>query len=174
MKLVIAVLMFVSMAAASDAPSTKWTFERTQNPIDDKVRGVLSLPAESPIGERVPKLIIRCQRADSGRHYAGRDLEVYVVTNMPVHGGDTHKLRVRFDNEKPVEDTWNDSQELGAVFHFTMTPQGQLHFVQKMAAAHKLLFEFTPYLGTPQVAEFDLTGLSLFMPQLYDACNWPK
>jgi hypothetical protein len=37
-----------------------------------------------------------------------------------------------------------------------------------------MLFEFTPYMGTPKVVEFDVAGIDSYLPKKYEACDWPK
>ena len=175
----IRMILVLALALGSPAPA-KWKYELVKDPMNDSSRSVLSLSAEAAIDGKTPELVIRCPHPDTKKdvwgkkHVVGGNAEVYVVTGWPVHGGYAHALRVRLDDQKPITDRWIDAEDLGAVFHDTLTVKGQVQFIQRVAAAHKMLFEFTPYMGTPKVAEFDVTGLDTLLPKMYEVCEWPK
>jgi hypothetical protein len=174
-----AALFFAALLGSISTDGGKWKFQTAQDPMDDKGRAVLSLDAENRIEGKFPALIIRCDATKQSKDGWGRkrtvaNAAVYVVTNTPVDRGDERHLRVRLDDRPAESDTWVDSDSLHAVFHDTATVKGQVQFVKRIAAAKRMLFEFTPFLGTPQVVEFDVAGLDHYMEQMSSFCGWPK
>jgi hypothetical protein len=152
----------------------KWEFREVQDTMDNITRVMLSLNAETQVDGKTPTLVIRCQEHNKEKRIYHPNVDLYVITNTPVHGASAHRLRVRFDDGKPESETWQDSEDLEAVFRVTFTDKGQIRFLQRMAAARAMLFEFTPYLGVRQVMTFDVTGLGPHLERAAQLCAWPK
>jgi hypothetical protein len=175
-------IFLLIFSAASAAVAQQWEFTQERDRMDDKNWTYLRLKAEpSELVDRIPTLMIRCTegkiRNDGwGKKKIYADIpDVYVVTGTPVHGsGYDHTIRIRFDDQKLESDLWTDSENFSAVFHTTATVKGQIRFIERIAAAKKMLFEFTPYMGSRTIAEFNVAGLSDQLPKMSEACGWPQ
>jgi hypothetical protein len=132
-------------------------------------------------GEKRPSLIIRCKE---------KRTQVYVVTGMAAtveagfDGGpsDQHKVGLRLDDNPARYESWNESSDHEALFAdneaYSMRsdvvyPAGAVVMLAKeLGRARKLTFQFTPFDGSSQVAQFDLTGLGARLGKVAEACGW--
>lgn len=152
--------------------------------MDDSKTVVLSLDSEDliqgPIGSVKPTLIVRCKE---------KKTDVYVVTRMAARieedgeGGpsDYHKVRIRIDDGIASPESWTEATDHKALFapdriydlteHYEMK-EWRAAFARKLARATTLIFEFTPFDGSPQTARFDLRGLDTHLDRVAEACNW--
>lgn len=162
--------------------------------MDDSKTVVVALDsentAEGPLGAVRPSLIVRCQQ---------KKTQVYVVTGMAatveedIDGGprDSHKVGLRLDDGPAKYDSWGESTDHKALFASDLiwgeqwdsligmnAPKvvaysgGVVEFAKKLAGASKLTFQFTPFDGSPQVAQFDVRGLNPHLHKIAEACGW--
>jgi hypothetical protein len=126
---------------------------------DDEVRG--------PLGAVRPTLMIRCQEGKT---------ESYVVTGMAANiegssdGGlsEYHTVKVRFDDAPPQQfGLWSESTDHQALF----IGNGQA-LAKELSKANAFTFQFTPFDGSPQVAQFDVRGLDPHLHKVAEACGW--
>lgn len=161
--------------------SDKWHLTESRSPMDDSKTVVLSLDSEDlirgPIGPVKPTLIVRCQEMKT---------TVYVITGMAarietdVDGGpsDYHKVRVRIDDGVASSESWTEATDHRALFagdeiyDINALKGWRIAFAKKLAGATTLIFEFTPFDGSPQTARFDLRGLDTHLGKVAEACNW--
>jgi Type VI secretion system VasI, EvfG, VC_A0118 len=115
---------------------------------------------------------------------------VYVVTGMAAtveegfDGGPSaqHKVGLRLDNNPARYESWNESTDHEALFadneaylmrSDVVYPAGAVVMLAKeLARAKALTFQFTPFDGSPQVAQFDLRGLDTHLGKVAEACGW--
>lgn len=164
-------------------PKQGWTESIGRSPMDGSNTVVLSLNSEDliqgPIGSVKPTLIVRCQE---------KKTDVYVVTGMAARieedgGGlsDYHKVRIRIDDGVASSESWTEATDHKALFapdqiydlneHYELK-EWRIAFARKLARATTLIFEFTPFDGSPQTARFDLRGLDTHLDKVAEACNW--
>ena len=125
----------------------------------DPERFGVSLAASTVSGWRtrdVPHLIIRCE---------AHKTEAYVVTGVsaqpePGQVG-KHTVRLRFDDHQPEREIWDRSADDKALFS-----QRPVRFVNQVARAKTLTFEFTPLQASPAVATFSVAGFDRRLPAL--------
>lgn len=171
-------------AFSADQPSAKINFTTKSDPMTDKTFFTLSIDADHETKFGIPSLVIRCSqphiRKDGwGRKHASLQADVYVVTRTPLARGPwagselhMHSLLVRFDQDKPRQESWEDSTDYAGVFLYTFTDKGKLEFVQRIANAKRMIFGYQPYLGSPENAEFDLTGAADYIGKMGQSCEW--
>ncbi|SNS33848.1 zinc-ribbon domain-containing protein [Granulicella rosea] len=85
----------------------------------------------------------------------GKALEAYVITPEMV-GYDDTSVRIRFDDERPVRQSWSRSSDYHALF--ASNPR---QFVAKLQASKKLYLEYHPYQKVAETISFDVSGLTL-------------
>jgi len=152
----------------------------------DKTIFTLSIDAERETKYGIPALVVRCSqsrvRKDGwGRKHSIPQVDIYVVTGTPLAQGPwagnelhMHSLFVRFDQEKPRQEMWGDSTDYAGVFLRTFTDKGKLEFIQRIANAKRMIFGYQPYLGSPENAEFDLSGAAEYINKMGHTCEWGK
>ena len=153
------------------SPPDKWHVTEQKSPMDDSKPVVLALDSEDevqgPLGASRPKLMIRCQEGKT---------ESYVVTGMAANievssdGGPSeyHSVRVRFDDAPPQQfGLWSESTDHKALF----IGNGQA-LAKELSKASSFTFQFTPFDGSPQVAQFDVRGLDPHLHKVAEACGW--
>jgi hypothetical protein len=124
----------------------------------DPGRFGISLAASTVSGLRareVPHLIIRCLEHKT---------EVYVVTGVstqPEPKVGKHTVRLRFDDDQQEREIWDQSADDRALFS-----QHPIRFVNKVARAKTLTFEFTPFQAGAAVATFSVAGFDKRLPAL--------
>lgn len=176
------------------SPADKWQVTEERSPMDDSQTMVLTLDSENvvqgPLGTVKPSLIVRCQQKKTA---------VYFVTGMAasieedVEGGpsDFHKVGLRLDDDPARYFSWGESTDHKALFASDLiwgeqwnsvigmnSPTvvaysgGIIEFAKKLTGASKLTLQFTPFDGSPQVAQFDVRGLDPHLHKLAEACGW--
>ena len=153
------------------SPTEKWHVTEEKSPMDDSKTVVLALASDvevqGPLGAVRPKLMIRCQEGKT---------ESYVVTGMAANiegssdGGPSEyqTVRVRFDNAPPQQfGLWSESTDHKALF----IGNGQA-LARELSKANSFTFRFTPFDGSPQVAQFDVRGLDPYLHKVAEACGW--
>ncbi len=106
-------------------------------------------------------MVIRCQENKT---------EVYVVTGTTAsveYATDSHTVRLRFDDEKPITQHWSESTDSKALF----APNAIL-LAKQLSDHNKFTFEFTPFQGNPAIAVFELDGISKHIGKVEKACGW--
>jgi hypothetical protein len=117
---------------------TNWRIDESTNSMDGIKTTVLMN------GHGNPSIFIR---------FKGRQLEAYVTTPEMV-GYDDTSVRVRFDDGKPVAQSWSRSEDYHALF----SPNPRW-LVTKLQASKKFYIEYHPYEKVPETLSFDVTGL---------------
>jgi Type VI secretion system VasI, EvfG, VC_A0118 len=95
---------------------------------------------------------------------------------------DYHKVRLRIDDGVASPESWTEATDHRALFasdevydtngHYAGTG-GRIGFAKRLAGATTLIFEFTPFDGSPQTARFNLRGLDTHLDKVAEACSWP-
>jgi len=143
----------------------------------DAVTYVLSLEAESSVPV-VPKLVIACSTGN---------LRLYINTQTPLSQDPEYTEigwysvgRYRFGQEQPQTVSWETSTDHEAIFVPKITVDGSnmqhqfaLEFLDRIAAAQILHFEYNPLNGDRTVAEFDVRGLAGHLIHLKTQCPYP-
>jgi len=94
------------------------------------------------------------------------EFEAYIWEGMPAEpelGVETFTVRVRFDSQPATVQQWEESND-----HESLFSPAAIDFINKLASAKKLTFEFTPFQAPPQVIDFDVRGLSRHMDDNFD------
>ncbi|MBI2219999.1 MAG: hypothetical protein HYU53_02185 [Acidobacteria bacterium] len=126
---------------------------------------VYELPAENDIStwaRRVrPVLTVRCANG------AG---EVFVLTESAaaMEGDDgRHTVQVAYDGAAGHAEHWVASDDYAGLF----APDA-VATARRIAQARTLRFGFTPYNGSPVVADFDVRGFDRVLDGLARSCRW--
>jgi hypothetical protein len=135
----------------------------TVNPIDGTKTEFLSLESSDPDGETLGRLTYAELRIcfENGKLCGGNRVKVGVTVNgmvQPLSYEETHStpVRVRFDTEKPVRQTWGIADSNDALF-----PQGrEKQFLAQLLNHNKLFLEFSYYEHAPRTVAFDLSDLA--------------
>jgi hypothetical protein len=90
--------------------------------------------------------------------FTGKKLDVYVITSDIVDD-ENASIRIKFDDEAPVRQTWNRSTDYKAVF----SPR-PFELLKMMRTSHKFYLEYQPYQRVPDTIAFSLDGLSDVLP----------
>lgn len=123
----------------------------------------MSLKAEKEVKgwmkSAVPTLTIECGKKKAA---------VYVETWLPLEVTQVDKqiVRVQFDGGKPVPQRWQEvtNAAIGA------SARDSTLLVKQLAGSQKFVIQFTPFNSPPVQAEFDVAGLSAYLPQLARMC----
>jgi hypothetical protein len=108
-----------------------------------------------------PVLTVRCANG------AG---EVFVLTESAaaMEGDDgRHTVNVAFDGTAGHSEQWIASDDYAGLF----APDA-VDAARRIARAHRLRFGFTPYNGSPVVADFDVRGFDAVLDGLARSCRW--
>lgn len=103
-------------------------------------------------------LVVRC---------TGRKLDAYIVSDTVVdsNGEGRASIRLKFDNDKPVSETWSESTDHRALFS-----ANPLWFVQNLVNTNGLAFEYTPFERAATVVVFHTKD----MPQALSCIRFSK
>ena len=82
---------------------------------------------------------------------------------------DQQIVRTQFDNNKPITQRWREVTNATV----SASTRDSTALVKQLVQSQKFIFEFTPFGVAPVQAEFAVTGLSAYSPQLDRAC-WDK
>lgn len=167
-------LASVSDAPKAEAAETKessvkgWQYNEKMSEMDGKKTAVLYLMAENKIpgliSEARPSMFIRCQNEKP---------ELYISTEVSVEYegiySSGNKVRVRFDNQGPVQQRWEASTDRQALF----APNAS-QLIKQLSSTDVFLFEFTPYNKGAQTVRFNVAGLSNQLTKIAQACPKSK
>lgn len=149
----------------ANKPSDAWQVSEQTSPMDGSQTVSLSLLSEDQIQgwleSEHPALVIRCEE---------KKTEVYVVTGTAAsveYGADTHTVRLRFDEEKPITQHWSASTASKALF-----APNSITLVKRLSNHNKFTFEFTPFQANPAIAVFELDGINKHVGKVKKACGW--
>jgi hypothetical protein len=168
---------------AKPAVQDKWRVSEERSQMDNKKTVSLMLDSENLIqghwGTTRPSLVVRCKDE--------MKTDVYVVTGTPTEiepDTDYHSVREKLDNGAvQYSHSWLESTDHRALFYndpsidnidpfaddYVADPS--LQFAKNIAKASTLLFEFTPFEGSPQVARFDVRGLNAHLGKIAQLCR---
>lgn len=165
---------FDALAAKHAGPNTstvtstgsKWIVSSETSRIDDSKTVILRLRAENEVagwpGKSVtPSLVIRCKE---------RQTEAYFVTGMsPMveYGTDGATITLRIDKTAAFKLRAGKSTDGEALFLPSAVSQ-----IKRMMTGSVLLFEFVPFNSSPQMATFQIAGLSDAVKPVKEACKW--
>ena len=123
----------------------------------------VSLKAEKAVKgwmkSSVPTLTIQCSKGKAAVYIeTGMALEVTMVDRQIVH--------VRFDDNKPITQRWQEITNATVA----ASARDSTTLVKQLVQSQKFMFEFTPFSSADAQAEFDVTGLAAYLPQLARIC----
>jgi hypothetical protein len=160
--------------AKAESPADKWKESQSRSAMDDTVTYMLGLAAEGSVPVR-PKLVIACS-AGNLRVYMDSQTLLSQDSEFTDLGWYTVG-RYRFDQEEAQRISWETSTDHHAIFVPKITVDGSgmhhqyvLEFVDRIASAQILHFEYNPLNGGPTVAEFDLRGFGDHLNHLKTQC----
>ena len=149
-------------AEAAPQPVGKWQIA----PSTGEESLTLSLNAENPVKgwmkTYVPTLTLQCDKGKAALYIeVGMGLEVTMVDQQIVH--------IQIDGNKPITQRWRE------VTNTTVyaTTRDATALIKQFTQSQKFLFEFIPFNSAPAQAEFAVTGLSAYLPQINRTC-WGK
>jgi len=159
------------------SPTDKWHVTEEKSPMDDSKTIVLTLDSDDmiqgPLGAVRPSMIVRCKE---------KKTDVYIATHMAanVEADDEHTVGIRLDDGPAEHEDWSESTDHEALFasdmiwtdHEPTYSGGRIEFAKRLAGASRLTFQFTPFDGSPQVAQFDVRGLDPHLHKVAEACGW--
>jgi hypothetical protein len=145
--------------------AARWTVSEDKSEMDGTLQVSLHLVAEEPIktwlDQVTPSMIIRCKE---------RKVDTYIITesaaDVAIGHIDEARVRLRFDEQPPSTQWWNESTDDKAIF----APSG-LNLALKLTHASTFRVEFTPFNASPEVIRFDVRGLTSNLPKVLDACK---
>jgi hypothetical protein len=129
-----------SPATPTQASQNNWHINESTSSID---------------GVKTTLLIDACGDHSIFIRFKGGQLEAYVTTPEMVAYDDT-SVRVRFDDGKPIDQTWSRSEDYHALF--SPSPRW---FVSKLQASKKFYIEYRPYEKIPETLSCDVSGLAV-------------
>jgi hypothetical protein len=138
-----------------------WRVTRERSPIDDRENIYISRFADDPdrrwvAGQTPPSMHFRCQ---------GSRFEGFVATGA-VGSYYGSRIRLRFDDDQPITQTWSNGANYSSVF----MPDPRAF--ARAAVAHAVLaFEITTDRLGPQATIFRLGGLREALQPILDACR---
>jgi len=139
-----------------------WDVSESKSEMTDEHTVALSLRASAPLqndfGAVWPTLVVRCRE---------NRIEAYVNAKMVLDGdsdGDS-RVRLRWNEDSPIEATWSRSSDYQAVF--ADDPAALLVGLSRYS---KFRIEVHPYDRTPVVASFAPRGVEPLIPKLTRAC----
>jgi type VI secretion system protein VasI len=143
---------------------SKWIANESESEMDSSKSYGVGLQSENEIEgwlkKSKPILYVRCKE---------RKIEVYISMEMAasVEYGGGHSVRLRFDDGQPVKQNWSQSTDNEALF-FKGDAVG---LAKKIAQTQTFKFEFVPFNGSPQVAQFDVRGFPPHLDKLLSTCK---
>lgn len=147
-------------AAEAIQPASKWLI--LPPPYGDKSLAI-SLKAEKAVKgwmqSATPRLIIQCDK---------KKVEIYIETIMPLEVTQVDKqiVSVQFDNNKPSRQRWQEIANAAVAAN----ARDSALLIKQFAQSKKFVFEFTPFNSPSVKAEFDISGLEAFQPNLATTC----
>ena len=108
-----------------------------------------------------PQLVVRC---------VSHMTEVFVAlgsaASLEQQTG-RHTVQIQIDDDPVIVQQWSDSESSHELF----SPDGLL-LTRVLADARRLRFGFTPFNGTPVVADFSVEGFEELAPLVAKTCGW--
>jgi type VI secretion system protein VasI len=144
--------------------NSRWNIYTETNAIDDTTTVTLattSLDALSTYGDPI-RLLLRCQ---SGEVDAFIQWEDYL-------GLDETSVTYRVGTSSAKTDEWIISTNNKSTF-FSRSENANRQFAEKLLNSDngQFIAQVTPYGENPQVATFDISGLSFFIDALFEPCG---
>jgi hypothetical protein len=143
--------------------ASKWKAEDSTSEMDSSKGYIASLEAENMIKGWLkvdtPTLIARCKEGE---------IDIYIRTGMAanVEYGGGHTVRLRFDDGSPIKQKWSEATNNEALF--SSSPKD---LAQRIAKAKTFKFEFVPFNGSTQVAQFNVQGFQEHLDKLLATCK---
>lgn len=154
-----------SRKLSDNKTSDGWQVSEGTSQMDSSQTVRLSLLSEGPIQgwleSEHPALDIRCLEDKTA---------VYVVTGTAAsveYGTETHTVRMRFDDGKPITQHWSESTDSKALFAPNAIP-----LAKQLTKHNRFTFEFTPFQASPAIAVFELNGINKHIGEVENACGW--
>ena len=142
----------------------QWTLRREVDPMTDRVAVWISRPAVRAIAawprkSLRPELVVQCRR--------GKVSVILVIgTALQPYSVDSAAVAMRLDAADVVTLPWSQSTTSEAYFG----PE-PLELLRMLESAKRARFEVVPFNSAPQVAEFDLAGLTKAATPVRTACQ---
>jgi Type VI secretion system VasI, EvfG, VC_A0118 len=91
-----------------------------------------------------------------------------------------NKVTLRLDDRQARYESWGESTDHKALFADELAYSGDVvypagapvNLAKQLARAKTLIFQFTPFDGSPQTMRFDLRGLDRHIDKVAEACGW--
>lgn len=153
-------------ATAETAPPSPGKWRVLTAPSAEADSLTLSLKAEKAVTgwmkTSVPTLTIQCSKGKAALYIETEmALEVTVV--------DQQIVRVQLDGNASAPQRWREVTNATV----SASTRDATSLIKQFTQSQKFMFEFTSFNGAPVQAEFAVTGLSAYAPQLNRAC-WGK
>jgi len=99
-------------------------------------------------------------------HCKNGNAELFVETGMALEVTmvDMQYVRLQLDDNKPYAQKWHEATNA------TVWARHAPSLIKQLAQSKKFIFEFTPFSSLPAQAEFNVVGLSAFLPKLSKVC----
>lgn len=136
-----------------------WIANVTKSPMDGKESLVLSVRA--PKTAREPRLAIQCEGGKTHLVFDAR-----TVLDRTAAENDRITIRIKYDDAPPRRVLGQRSTDYQAVF--LDAPSSH---VRTLLKSKRMFVEFTPFLKTESVAEFDVAGLRDYSELLKKHCR---
>jgi hypothetical protein len=131
-----------------------WHLSTETDKMDNTPAAYLSKFAESGHGAN---LIVRCARGKTA---------LFVATDDIVDNG---KVRIRFDDAKPQQQTWSEASD-----HQGLFAPDPIGLAKRLTQADSFLFEYSPFQKQPATIEFKVNGLAEKLNSVAEPCGWAK
>lgn len=143
-----------------------WKMNRLENAMDKTSTLLLAVEGDAPYPSQIlapkkPLLLVQCEKGKPELV-----LRAHVQFQRNTTGYDSHRIRLKFDDEKPVSVTATEGTDHRSLF--IPSPKNQ---IQKLLTAKKLMVEVTPWQRTEATSTFQTTGLNNFKPFLTKECG---
>lgn len=142
-----------------------WQFHRLVDEMDDgSIIGAVTHAVEHTGGtwaeSTTPMLGVRCQENTT---------EVLMSDVLPARNGlsGDFAMRVRFDDEQPVMQTWNEGMSNKAFFS-----QNAIAFAKRVARHETVRVEYTNIFGDRTLIKFYVRGLGQHLAHIAESCGW--
>lgn len=146
--------------AQKELDSGNWRVYIDSDPVDDSVRVVALLDAESgrSVWGEKPTLALRLK---------GSKIEAWIDWGDYI-AHDGTRVTWRIDNRNARSRWWGVSTDNAATFY----PLNEQDFIEDLLAATQLVARVTPYNENPITAVFDLTGIGNALVPMQEARGW--
>jgi len=155
-----------SLTSSSSTTLRGWEVSQKTNEMDGVKAAYISLPASNEIagfiGSQRPTLVIQCKKQKP---------EVVVNVGMPLQSEygeyDIYRVRVKFDDGKPVAQRWTGATNNEAAFS-----QNPKQLIKQLSQSNTFLFEFTPFEKAETTVTFSVSGLKEKFATVQDVCGF--